>query len=113
MNRSIKTSGEDAEIRKDDKTQKEKDHAKKETKHGDTKAKGSSRNKRSRSIGTVDLHQRENTIVQENAEENIELHLMKSMEFEDTVNEKRDKPPNKRRQEEDEFAEKDLAMPDN
>ncbi|CAC5380732.1 unnamed protein product [Mytilus coruscus] len=111
--RSIKVSGEDDEIRKDDKTQKEKDNTKKERKHGEKEAKGSSRNKRQRSVGTVDLHHRENTIVQENTGENIELHMMKSMEIENTVNEKPDKPTNKRRQEEDEFNEKDLTMPDN
>ncbi|VDI36250.1 Hypothetical predicted protein [Mytilus galloprovincialis] len=113
LNRCIKASGDGTEIRKDDKTQKEKDNTKIERKHGDTQAKGPSRNKRSRLIGTVDVHQRENTIVQENAEENFELQLMKSMEFEDTVSEKRDKPTNKRRQEEDEFAENVLTMPDN
>lgn len=113
MNRSIKTSGEDAEIRKDDKTPKVKDNVKKERKHGDKEAKESSRNKRQSWVGTVDIHQKANTIVQDNAEENIELHMMKSMETEDTIDNKPDTSTNKIRQKEDELAKKDLTMPGN
>ncbi|CAC5423219.1 unnamed protein product [Mytilus coruscus] len=111
LNRSKKPSGEDTEMRKNDKTQKEKDNARKKRKHGDKEAKGLPRNKKQRSVGTVEIHQKANTIVQENAGENIELQMMKSMEIEDTVNNKPDKPNNKRRQ--DDLAEKDLTMLDN
>lgn len=116
MNLCIKTSGEDAEIRKADKTPKVKDNEKKERKHGDKHdkvGKGSSRNKRQSSVGTVDIHQKANTIVQDNLEENIELHMMKSMETEDTVSDKPDKPTDKRRLEEDELIAKDLTVTGN
>ncbi|XP_052066419.1 uncharacterized protein LOC127706052 isoform X1 [Mytilus californianus] len=113
LNRSKKPSGENTEMRKDEKTQKEKDNARKERKHGDKKAKGLPRNKKQRSVGTEEIQQKANTIVQENAGENIELQMMKSMEIEDTVNNKPDEPNNKRRQEEDDLAEKDLTMLDN
>lgn len=74
MKRSIKASGEDAEIRKNYKSQIEKVKAKKERKHADTQAEGSSQHKRQSSVGRVDLHKKANTTVQENTEENIELH---------------------------------------
>ncbi|XP_076116832.1 uncharacterized protein LOC143084305 [Mytilus galloprovincialis] len=113
LNRSIKTSEEDAEIRKDDKTPIVNDNVKKERKHGDKEGQGSSRNKRQSSVGTVDKHQKANTIVQDNAEENIELHMMKSMETEATIDNKPDTSTNKRRQKEDELAKKGLTLPDN
>lgn len=113
MSRSIKASVEDAEIRKDYKTQKEKGYTKKKRKHGDKEAEGSSRNKRHMSVGTVDFHQRENTIVHENTGENIELHIMKSMETADTIDDKPDTSTNKRGQNENELVETGLTLSDN
>ncbi|XP_063417125.1 uncharacterized protein LOC134699464 [Mytilus trossulus] len=95
MHVSVKAGGEEAEIRKDNKTQKVGDNAKKkrnQRREEDNRTNKSSKNELQLSVRTANLHRKANTIVQENIEDIIELQSIKSMEFEDKVNYKPDKP---------------------
>lgn len=93
MHVSVKADGEEAEIRKDNKTQKVGDNAKKkrnQRKEEDNRANKSSKNELRLSVRTADLHRKANTIVRENIEDIIELQSIKSMEFDDKINDKPD-----------------------
>ncbi|XP_052066433.1 uncharacterized protein LOC127706057 [Mytilus californianus] len=116
MQVSVKAGGKGVGIRKDNATQKVGDNAKKKRNQRnkeDNRANRSSKNELRLSVRTVDLHKKANTIVQENIEDIIELQSIKSMEFEDKVNDKPDKPTDNIRQEVDELARNDITMPDN
>ncbi|XP_076116465.1 uncharacterized protein LOC143083941 isoform X2 [Mytilus galloprovincialis] len=93
MHVSVKADGEEVEIRKDNKTQKVGDNAKKkrnQRKEEDNRANKSSKNELRLSVRTADLHRKANTIVRENIEDIIELQSIKSMEFDDKINDKPD-----------------------